>query len=1164
MKQVIKASAGTGKTYRLSLEYIAALLDGQDFSEIVVLTFTRKATAEARDRILTHLGELVEEGEEAEVWKELNRVYHGCRFKGEVLKDNRDRMLLNKDGIHIYTIDSFTNRLFREVVAPYLGLYDYDIVDEEKDSGIIEEVFRRLLESSENFQLLEKLLKVRVARNYDKALRFIRQIVQERWKFLLIEHQKRQPCQDTDFLTPLDQCLEIIEEAAGENRTIEAMVKGSFKNEIGGYLNLKNRGADSQRLKDYVAASYSNFIDPDSYFWNGSKVTGEYKERALEVHPRFQERLARYVFNQEVIPLEENIFQLEKAIFAEYDRLKFRRGVFTHLDISNYVFKHLVREGLELPGGSLGSFLARMTGSRISSLFIDEFQDTSVLQWKILSSLIESGNESGADSRSGEFGIGGSSTGEPLTGESSIDEPGTGEFETDDSRIGEDEELEKGKDQKSRKEGEGEGKDQKNREKGKEKKIKAEREEEIEKAEKGVQEKVMVDPERPENFIAVGDAKQSIYGWRGGEKELFISLPGLLEGEIQERTLPTCYRSDREVLNFINGLFLGLRPDWDYEEVEPREGAAEGYVEVLMGGRMAKISEDTKKFENYTPEKQQRIREQNEKVVEDLPGNIALRLEQDFESYRDVAVLARSNDDLKEIANHLAERGVPYTLYQERSILENRAVEPLYQLLFYLWQKDYHCLLNFLRSDLVQLPQDELKFMLKARSDLQHELDRARRGRTALDDAGLLKGREELLEVLNWIVSLASSDYRRLAYRLITESGAFDCWQEDRGALKNLYRFYSLMQEQESLSEFMEFCREEEGTSRLEEAVIQEENAVDLLTVHKAKGLSRHTVFFYWKISPGRGGSRDESLKLYLNLDAAYQKTEDYLLSSSEYDGLQDWLDFDFKEEQEQQGLLEEVNNIYVALTRAKHNLFVWLKAGAQVLPGEEEAWKNNSDKYNFYEPGLKKAAEVDSLSELIGGISRGSFVQPEEADRLKSLDAEKSGRYFRPLPEDTDHKEELMAWKKDTGLSLKRNTDRMLGLAIHYYLEHIYHGSPEEMQEASRQTTARYGNILGDKLIKEALDRAESFISENPRYFQQRWEVFNEYQPVGVKNGEDEDKVVARIDRLLLDREDKKIIILDYKSGRSREEEQLERYRELIKAEAGEEYEVEVEFLEV
>jgi len=56
----------------------------------------------------------------------------------------------------------------------------------------------------------------------------------------------------------------------------------------------------------------------------------------------------------------------------------------------------------------------------------------------------------------------------------------------------------------------------------------------------------------------------------------------------------------------------------------------------------------------------------------------------------------------------------------------------------------------------------------------------------------------------------------------------------------------------------------------------------------------------------------------------------------------------------------------------------------------------------------------------------------------------------------------------------------------------------------------------------------------------------------------------VARIDRLLLDREDKKIIILDYKSGRSREEEQLERYRELIKAEAGEEYEVEVEFLEV
>ena len=39
---VLKASAGTGKTYRLSLEYVGALCRGTDFKDILVMTFTKK------------------------------------------------------------------------------------------------------------------------------------------------------------------------------------------------------------------------------------------------------------------------------------------------------------------------------------------------------------------------------------------------------------------------------------------------------------------------------------------------------------------------------------------------------------------------------------------------------------------------------------------------------------------------------------------------------------------------------------------------------------------------------------------------------------------------------------------------------------------------------------------------------------------------------------------------------------------------------------------------------------------------------------------------------------------------------------------------------------------------------------------------------------------
>ena len=62
---VLKASAGTGKTYRLSLEYIIALskkgdIEPIDYKNILVMTFTRKATAEIKEGILNKLSEFME------------------------------------------------------------------------------------------------------------------------------------------------------------------------------------------------------------------------------------------------------------------------------------------------------------------------------------------------------------------------------------------------------------------------------------------------------------------------------------------------------------------------------------------------------------------------------------------------------------------------------------------------------------------------------------------------------------------------------------------------------------------------------------------------------------------------------------------------------------------------------------------------------------------------------------------------------------------------------------------------------------------------------------------------------------------------------------------------------------------------------------------------
>jgi len=82
--RIICASAGTGKTYRLSVEYLSLILKYYSKNEfaldnILVLTFTRKATAEIRDRIIKHLELLVSEPETEEEQKKQQELLLNLR-----------------------------------------------------------------------------------------------------------------------------------------------------------------------------------------------------------------------------------------------------------------------------------------------------------------------------------------------------------------------------------------------------------------------------------------------------------------------------------------------------------------------------------------------------------------------------------------------------------------------------------------------------------------------------------------------------------------------------------------------------------------------------------------------------------------------------------------------------------------------------------------------------------------------------------------------------------------------------------------------------------------------------------------------------------------------------------------------------------------------------
>lgn len=108
---ICKASAGTGKTYTLAAYYVGLLLSGEDYRSILAITFTNKATAEMSERILHFLHEIAQGG--ADDFLNYARCFMVRDAKAdESLLRRRagecfQRMLLDYDNVQVQTIDSF-------------------------------------------------------------------------------------------------------------------------------------------------------------------------------------------------------------------------------------------------------------------------------------------------------------------------------------------------------------------------------------------------------------------------------------------------------------------------------------------------------------------------------------------------------------------------------------------------------------------------------------------------------------------------------------------------------------------------------------------------------------------------------------------------------------------------------------------------------------------------------------------------------------------------------------------------------------------------------------------------------------------------------------------------------------------------------------------------
>ena len=416
---VYKASAGSGKTFTLAVEYIKHLItDPRAYRRILAVTFTNKATAEMKERIIQTLYGLWTSDRASDAYLQCLRQ----ELPGQSEEDIRLRageallaMLHDYGRFRVETIDSFFQSVMRNLareleLSPNLNIeLDNDKVLSEAVDSLIE----NLTPSSPVLTLLLNYINERIAEDKrwnvsDEVKAFARNIFNEGY----VERgaMLRVKMQDSHAVTLYREVLrEMSARALAEMKELAQRfydilethglssedLKGG-KNSIGGYFRKLRSGKLAD--KDLPMATLAKSLDQAE---NWATRQSSRKEDIIALArntliPLLEEAerrrpKAEYTVNSCTLSLRHlDKLQLLNHIDEEVRRLNHEANRFLLSD-TNALLHRLMAEGDS-------SFIYEKIGTIVSHVMIDEFQDTSRMQWDNFRLLLSEGLAQGHDS----------------------------------------------------------------------------------------------------------------------------------------------------------------------------------------------------------------------------------------------------------------------------------------------------------------------------------------------------------------------------------------------------------------------------------------------------------------------------------------------------------------------------------------------------------------------------------------------------------------------------------------------------------------------------------------------------------------------------------------------------------------------------------------------
>ncbi len=1038
---VYKASAGSGKTFTLATEYIKLLVQNPySYRTILAVTFTNKATEEMKMRIVSQLYGISHQLPDSNNY--LKHIIsktglskdHVCKQAGKALH----LLLHNYNYFRIETIDTFFQSVLRNLARELdltanlrIGLNDVQVEEQAVDSLIdnlthtdvmLQWILKYIMENISDNQSWNIIGKVKqfgrtIFRDYYKEQSGILQTKMNNEHFFEgYTKQMREIRQDAmERMKAIGN--EFFETLAAESLTIGDLSNG--RSGVAGFFLKLQAGIFDESIVGKRVAECAEDASKwctkthqrrEAIIMTADSVLQPLLRRAIDERTR-QWRLYK---SADLTMRHLNQLRLLGSIEQKVRQLNEESNRFLLSDTQQLL--HSLIQDSDSP------FIFEKIGARLEHIMIDEFQDTSTVQWKNFKVLLE----------------------ECM---SHID---------------------------------------------------------------------------TENLI-VGDVKQSIYRWRSGDWRLLNAIDREFPNNQQQleiRNLNTNYRSSRGVITFNNAFFKETaRQEYEIQREEYPIGAEQlrnAYADVEQQVPDDKPSQGLVSITLLPRDDYQ------QQVLTQLTYTVRMLTDKGI-AQRQIAILVRSNRMIPAIADHFALQQPDVRIVSDEAFRldASAACTLIIQALHLLTHPDD----MLAQANIVKLYH---RAVLRQPTDDAHLFYRDTPLTTLLPEA-FSKHTDELLQMS--LYELAERLFTIFQLQTLTDESGYVCAFFD-----NLAQFC-----QDNGTDIDAFIREWDETIGAKTIQSTETDGIRILTIHKSKGLEFDNVilpYVDWRMEMPDVLWCQPHEEPFSALPLAPVDYGEKQMRGTIYE--HDYLD------EHLQNVVDNLNLLYVAFTRASHNLFVI---------GRRAAKNTRAQLIETVLPELKlEEAELEGIEDETSSI-RFKFGTLSLSDNLKETN--KSQNVFlqsvRPIQVNIETFATPLEFRQSN-----RSRDFVEGEDEHSEMSYIKLGSVLHEVFSRIRTTADInqelsrlqseGILYDDELSREKIITLLRKRLESPRiadWFSPRWQLYNECSILRI---DDEGRLVERRpDRVMTDGRETHVV--DFKFGRPHPdyEPQVQEYMQLL-----------------